>query len=193
MPETSIRERRCAVASGTLWRSPAKRRDRRHDCGRQACVRHLRGARRILITERTKAGIAATRARGRNGGAPFKTTSAKLRLAQAAVGKPGDEDRRALPRTRRHPSNSVSLFSARRIAVEARRQAARSPQMTDHSGGNDKGLTRFGCSARCAKTRSASPRLHVRVGSQFPTLRRWLRLYRLHGMAGLQPRPRAAT
>jgi len=25
---------------------------------------------------------------GRNGGAPFKTTSAKLRLAQAAMGKP---------------------------------------------------------------------------------------------------------
>lgn len=38
-----------------------------------------------LIIERTKAGLAAARARGRNGGAPFKMTPAKLRLAQAAM------------------------------------------------------------------------------------------------------------
>ena len=43
---------------------------------------------RALITERTRAGIAAARARGRSGGAPFKMTAAKLRLAQAAMGKP---------------------------------------------------------------------------------------------------------
>ncbi|HUN44144.1 MAG TPA: recombinase family protein, partial [Acetobacteraceae bacterium] len=43
---------------------------------------------RAMITERTKAGIAAARARGRKGGAPFKMTAAKLRLAQAAMGKP---------------------------------------------------------------------------------------------------------
>lgn len=43
---------------------------------------------RALIVERTKAGIAAARARGRSGGAPFKMTPAKLRLAQAAMGKP---------------------------------------------------------------------------------------------------------
>jgi DNA invertase Pin-like site-specific DNA recombinase len=42
---------------------------------------------RALITERTKAGIAAARARGRKGGAPFKMTAAKLRLAQAAMGQ----------------------------------------------------------------------------------------------------------
>lgn len=42
---------------------------------------------RALIIERTKAGLAAARARGRNGGAPFKMTTAKLRLAQAAMGK----------------------------------------------------------------------------------------------------------
>lgn len=42
---------------------------------------------RELIVERTRAGIAAARARGRNGGAPFKMTAAKLRLAQAAMGK----------------------------------------------------------------------------------------------------------
>lgn len=43
---------------------------------------------RELIVERTKAGLAAARARGRNGGRPFKMTRAKLRLAQAAMGKP---------------------------------------------------------------------------------------------------------
>ena len=43
---------------------------------------------RALIIERTKAGLEAARARGRNGGAPCKMTPAKLRLAQAAMGKP---------------------------------------------------------------------------------------------------------
>lgn len=43
---------------------------------------------RELIVERTMAGLAAARARGRNGGRPFKMTPAKLRLAQAAMGKP---------------------------------------------------------------------------------------------------------
>ena len=43
---------------------------------------------RELIAERTKAGLAAARARGRSGGRPFKMTPAKLRLAQAAMGKP---------------------------------------------------------------------------------------------------------
>src|SRR6516165_6639457 len=35
---------------------------------------------RELIVERTKAGMAAARARGRNGGRPYKMTAAKLRL-----------------------------------------------------------------------------------------------------------------
>jgi len=43
---------------------------------------------RELIVERTVAGLAAARARGRSGGRPFKMTTAKLRLAQAAMGKP---------------------------------------------------------------------------------------------------------
>jgi DNA invertase Pin-like site-specific DNA recombinase len=43
---------------------------------------------RELIVERTTAGLAAARARGRSGGRPFKMTPAKLRLAQAAMGKP---------------------------------------------------------------------------------------------------------
>ena len=43
---------------------------------------------RELIIERTKAGMAAARARGRNGGRPYKMTAAKLRLAMAAMGQP---------------------------------------------------------------------------------------------------------
>jgi DNA invertase Pin-like site-specific DNA recombinase len=43
---------------------------------------------RELISERTKAGLASARARGRKGGAPFKMTAAKLRLAMSAMGKP---------------------------------------------------------------------------------------------------------
>ena len=42
---------------------------------------------RELIVERTKAGMAAARARGRNGGRPYKMTAAKLRLAMAAMGQ----------------------------------------------------------------------------------------------------------
>lgn len=43
---------------------------------------------RELISERTKAGLASARARGRKGGAPFKMTPAKLKIAMAAMGKP---------------------------------------------------------------------------------------------------------
>jgi len=42
---------------------------------------------RELISERTKAGLAAARARGRKGGRPYKMTPAKLRLAMASMGK----------------------------------------------------------------------------------------------------------
>jgi len=48
---------------------------------------------RELIVERTKAGLASARARGRKGGRPFKMTAAKLRLAQAAMGQPGTKVR----------------------------------------------------------------------------------------------------
>ena len=42
---------------------------------------------RELISERTRAGLAAARARGRSGGAPYKMTAAKLRLVMAAMGQ----------------------------------------------------------------------------------------------------------
>src|SRR6187397_2641895 len=43
---------------------------------------------RDLISERTRAGLASARARGRKGGRRPKMTPAKLRLAVAAMGKP---------------------------------------------------------------------------------------------------------
>jgi DNA invertase Pin-like site-specific DNA recombinase len=42
---------------------------------------------RELIAERTTAGLASARARGRKGGRPYKLTPAKLRLALASMGK----------------------------------------------------------------------------------------------------------
>ncbi len=41
---------------------------------------------RELISERTKAGLASARARGRSGGPPYKMTSTKIRLAMASMG-----------------------------------------------------------------------------------------------------------
>jgi len=43
---------------------------------------------RDLISERTRAGLASARARGRKGGRKPKMTPAKVRLAAAAMGKP---------------------------------------------------------------------------------------------------------
>ena len=44
---------------------------------------------RELISERTTAGLASARARGREGGRPYKMTPAKVRLAAASMGQPG--------------------------------------------------------------------------------------------------------
>src|SRR5699024_10261311 len=49
----------------------------------------LAGFERELISERTKAGLASARARGRKGGRPYKMTPAKVRLAAASMGQPG--------------------------------------------------------------------------------------------------------
>ena len=43
---------------------------------------------RALISERTVAGLASARARGRKGGRPYKMTAAKVRMAMAAMGQP---------------------------------------------------------------------------------------------------------
>ena len=42
---------------------------------------------RELIAERTTAGLVSARARGRNGGRPYKMTPVKLRLAMASMGQ----------------------------------------------------------------------------------------------------------
>lgn len=43
---------------------------------------------RELISERTVAGLASARARGKKGGRPYKMTPAKVRLAMASMGQP---------------------------------------------------------------------------------------------------------
>lgn len=43
---------------------------------------------RELIVERTRAGLAAARARGRTGGRPRKMTPSKIRMAMAAMADP---------------------------------------------------------------------------------------------------------
>ncbi|MDQ0213594.1 recombinase family protein [Arthrobacter bambusae] len=48
---------------------------------------------RELISERTLAGLASARARGRNGGRPYKMTPAKVHLAMASMGRPGTKVR----------------------------------------------------------------------------------------------------
>lgn len=42
---------------------------------------------RELIAERTVAGLASARARGRKGGRPYKMTPVKLRFAMASMGR----------------------------------------------------------------------------------------------------------
>ncbi|WP_080351007.1 recombinase family protein [Enterobacter bugandensis] len=44
---------------------------------------------RVLLTERTTAGLASARACGRNGDRPYKITPVKLRLAMASMGRTG--------------------------------------------------------------------------------------------------------
>ena len=75
---------------------------------------------RDLISERTRAGLASARARGRKGGRRPKMTPAKLRLAMAAMGKPetnvGDLCRElGLPDP---PSIDMSRLLASLVAME---------------------------------------------------------------------------
>jgi hypothetical protein len=51
------------------------------------CFINLAEFEREMIRERTLAGMASARARGRKGGRPHKMTTAKLRLAMASLGK----------------------------------------------------------------------------------------------------------
>ena len=67
---------------------------------------------RELIRERTLAGLAAARARGRTGGRPYKMTPAKLRLARASLGQPDTKNWPLVSRTRDYenkPCIAISL------------------------------------------------------------------------------------
>jgi len=89
---------------------------------------------RELIIERTMAGLASARSRGRNGGRPFKMTAAKLRLAQAAMGQRETNvgelcaelgvsrqtlDRHMDPKGRLRPDGEKLLGSRRRASITA--------------------------------------------------------------------------
>lgn len=56
--------------------------------GHGAAIDTTTAAGKLVFGERTVAGLASARARGRKGGRPFKMTAAKLRMAMAAVGQP---------------------------------------------------------------------------------------------------------
>jgi DNA invertase Pin-like site-specific DNA recombinase len=71
---------------------------------------------RELISERTQAGLASARARGRKGGRPYKMTPAKLRLAAASMGQPD---------TKRSATYAQSSGSpAKRSTATSRQQAS---------------------------------------------------------------------
>ena len=70
---------------------------------------------RELIAERTVAGLASARARGRKGGRPFKMTAAKLRLAMAAIARTSTHPK-AMPRT--HSATAATGTSAVKTAKE---------------------------------------------------------------------------
>ena len=78
---------------------------------------------RELIVERTKAGMAAARARGRNGGRPYKMTAAKLRLAMAAMGQPETKVAGAMRRAGSHPPDALPACRSQREAATRRREA----------------------------------------------------------------------
>lgn len=82
-------------ALGRAVASPAGRAGRQsghHDGQQPFDFRHFAALAEYehdIIIERTGAGLASARAGGRSGARPFKMTVAKLRLAQAAMGKRG--------------------------------------------------------------------------------------------------------
>ena len=74
---------------------------------------------RELIAERTVAGLASARARGRKGGRPFKMTAAKLRLAMAAMG----QSETKVPGTWHHAADPVSAYFTQGRATSRWREA----------------------------------------------------------------------
>lgn len=90
---------------------------------------------RDLIHERVMAGLSAARARGRRGGAPYKMTAAKLRLAQAAMGNSetrsadsaGRSASRAKPSTATSRLTASSGLTASNFSAERNRSGKFSP------------------------------------------------------------------
>ena len=68
---------------------------------------------RELIRERTLAGLASARARGRKGGRPHALSKAQVRLAQAAMAQRDTKVSEAVPTTRRNQGDDLPLRSAR--------------------------------------------------------------------------------
>jgi DNA invertase Pin-like site-specific DNA recombinase len=97
---------------------------------------------RELIRERTRAGLAAARARGRKGGRPYSMTTAKLRLAMAAMGQPETKVSdlcRELGITRqtlyRHvsPQGELRADGKKLIAARGRAQGADAAELLNYS------------------------------------------------------------
>lgn len=70
------------------------------------------------MSERTVAGLASARARGRRGGRPFTMTTAKLRLVMAAMEKPQTKVSRLCEELGHHPTDTLPSSVAQR-RVEA--------------------------------------------------------------------------
>ena len=68
---------------------------------------------RELIRERTLAGLASARARGRKGGRPHALSKAQVRLAQAAMAQRDTKVSEPMPRARRNQGDDLPLRSAR--------------------------------------------------------------------------------
>ena len=67
---------------------------------------------RELIRERTMAGLAAARARGRKGGRRFSLTKAQVRPGPGCDGKEGDRGRGFVQGARDHPANDLPVCRA---------------------------------------------------------------------------------
>ncbi|MHA7299391.1 recombinase family protein [Pseudarthrobacter raffinosi] len=82
------------------------------------------------ISERTLAGLASARARGRNGGRPYKMTPAKLRLAMASMGQPGTRSAISAPNS---ASRGRPCTGTCRPAANCARTGQRSSQEARHA------------------------------------------------------------
>ena len=120
---------RSLETSGVGFRSLTEHLDTTTPNGR--LIFHLFGAlaefERELIRERTKAGLAAARARGRKGGRPAKLNAERLRIAQRLLTDPEStvsEVARTLGVHRSTLHKALSAETIRRSAVGARKKTA---------------------------------------------------------------------